>query len=122
MGWRATREDAFRDPGMQSMGLSFSSSPPQPPPPPHPTPVSALLNGGCSPGGLGGRDSRAATALCVCLSVGDCIRRCSSIMDRAVVCSVVLVWEQEGGELGGGGGGGQASLQERYKDWSRAWR
>lgn len=41
-------------------------------PPPQPTPPQSLspLNGGCSPGGLGGRDSRAATALCVCLSIG----------------------------------------------------
>lgn len=37
-------------------------------------------------------------ALCVRLSVGDRIRRCSSITDRAVVCTVALVWEQEGGD------------------------
>lgn len=29
----------------------------------------------------------------VCVSTGDCIRRCSSITDGAVVSSVVLVWQ-----------------------------
>lgn len=63
------------------------------------------------------RDRRASPALCVCVSVGDCIRRSSSITDGAVVCTVALVWEQEVVNKVGA-----ARLQERYKDREGEWR
>lgn len=91
------------DADVLSLGLFFPSSPPR-----HlstspqltsgaPRTVGAgSLGGGVREGGAGLRG-----ALCVCLSVGDCIRRCSSITARvAVVCAAALVWQRR---WGGGG-------------------
>ncbi len=62
-----------------SEGLSFSPSPPFPSP--HLTwGVAQIVNAGSI-----GVSERAELRGFVCLSLGDCIRRCSSITDGAVV-------------------------------------
>lgn len=108
MGWRATRR-CIQGSWDVIYGLSFSSSPP---PPPQSQPAKWWLpsrRSWC-------QREPSSPALCVCLSVGDCIRRCSSITDRAVVCTVELVWEQEGGELGGGSEPA-GEVQRRRREW-----
>lgn len=88
MGWRSTRRciQGFWD--VICYGLCST------PPPPQSQPAKWWLQP------LRSRCQRepSCPALCVRLSVGDRIRRCSSITDRAVVCTVALVWEQEGGD------------------------
>lgn len=70
------QEDAFRDADVFSQGLSFSSSPPF---------YSSHLTLGASQsvdaGSFWCQTALSCEALCVCLSLGDCIRRCSSITD-----------------------------------------
>lgn len=104
-GKRRRRHNAFRDAGMLmcSLWVFFFPRPPRHlSTSPHltsgaPRMVGAgSLGGGVREGGAGLRG-----ALCVCLSLGDCIRRCSSITARvAVVCAAALVWRRRQGGAG----------------------